>query len=83
MYTYIFLCTTGNPLDLFINYFEIFAEKACCFKDLYQFLPLIQNEYISLLSSTWALIKKTNDGEVKNVRIVNFYTKYVFHSKSI
>lgn len=66
----LWLCVvvSGTPLDMFKSYFELFAEKACCFKDLHQFLPLMQNDYISLLSATWALIKQTDEGEVKNVR---------------
>lgn len=58
---------TGNALDLFKRYFELFSEKACCFKDLCEYLPLVQNEYISLLSATWSMIKQTDDGEVKSV----------------
>lgn len=69
MFLFFFL---GELLELFRKYFEYFSEKACCFKDLLQFLPLIQHDYISLLSATWTMIKQNTDGEAKNVSFTVF-----------
>lgn len=73
-----FILITGNTIDLFKNYFELFADKPCCFKDLHQFLPLVQAEYVPFLSATWNLAKTTNE-EVKNVNILFIYPyNYIF-----
>lgn len=68
---------SGNLGDLFENYFQLFADKPCCFKDLYQFLPLIENDCESLLSSTWRLIEEIGDNEIKTVRNYDYSDEYL------
>ncbi|XP_065205468.1 N-alpha-acetyltransferase 25, NatB auxiliary subunit [Planococcus citri] len=71
----------GNAaLDLFKNYFDSFSAKACCFKDLCQFLPLIQDDYQTLLSETMKIIEGTEDKSKKQMMmyLTHFQIKRYF-----
>ncbi|KAK8379299.1 hypothetical protein O3P69_019285 [Scylla paramamosain] len=61
----------GDPADLLLTYIEVYGDKMCCFGDIVNFLPLIDEERVSgLLERVRNLYRVTSAGVPVDVEAV-------------